>query len=35
MVFAAAGPFVCAPTRAGLEVVVTEWVRTPADAALH
>ena len=32
---AAAGPFVCAPTRAGLEVVFTEWVRAAADVALH
>lgn len=32
---ASAGPFVCAPTRAGLEVVFTAWRRTAADAALH
>lgn len=32
---AAAGPFVCAPTRAGLEVVFTEWARTAADLSLH
>lgn len=32
---ASAGPFVCAPTRAGLEVVFFEWVRTAADASLH
>jgi len=32
---AAAGPFVCAPTHAGLEVVFTHWSRTPADTALH
>jgi len=32
---AQAGPFVCAPMRAGLEVVFTEWVRTAADASLH
>ena len=32
---ASAGPFVCAPTRAGLEVVFLEWVRTAADASLH
>ena len=30
-----AGPFVCAPTRPGLEVVFTAWRRTDADAALH
>jgi len=34
-VAASAGPFVCAPTRAGLEVVFTAWRRTPADSALH
>jgi regulation of enolase protein 1 (concanavalin A-like superfamily) len=32
---ASAGPFVCAPTRAGLEVVFTAWRRTAADASLH
>lgn len=32
---AAAGPFVCAPTRAGLTVTFTAWRRTPADTALH
>jgi len=32
---AQAGPFVCAPTRSGLEVVFAEWVRTDADASLH
>lgn len=32
---AQAGPMVCAPTRAGLEVVFTEWLRTDADASLH
>jgi len=32
---ASAGPFVCAPTRAGLEVVFTAWRRTAADATLH
>lgn len=32
---ASAGPFVCAPTRAGLQVTFTAWRRTPADAALH
>lgn len=32
---AQAGPFVCAPMRAGLEVVFAEWTRTDADASLH
>lgn len=32
---AQAGPMVCAPTRAGLEVVFTEWLHTDADASLH
>lgn len=32
---AAAGPFVCAPTRSGLEVVFRSWERTDADTALH
>lgn len=32
---AEAGPFLCAPTRAGFQVMFTEWRRTPADAALH
>lgn len=32
---AAAGPFVCAPTRSGLEVVFRTWERTDADTALH
>jgi len=32
---AAAGPFVCAPTRAGLDVTFVAWRRTAADAALH
>lgn len=32
---ASAGPFVCAPTRAGLTVPVAAWRRGPADAALH
>ncbi len=32
---AQAGPMVCAPTRAGLEVVFTQWLRTGADASLH
>lgn len=32
---AAAGPFVCAPTRPGLEVVFASWSRTAADTALH
>ena len=30
-----AGPFCCAPTRAGLEVRFTRFVIGPADAALH
>ncbi|MFT4280878.1 DUF1349 domain-containing protein [Microbacterium sp.] len=30
-----AGPFVCAPTRAGLEVTFTAWRQTAADASLH
>lgn len=32
---ASAGPFVCAPTRAGLIVHFTDWQRTDADHALH
>jgi regulation of enolase protein 1 (concanavalin A-like superfamily) len=32
---ATAGPFVCAPTRAGLTVTFTAWRRTAADTALH
>ncbi len=32
---ASAGPFVCAPTRAGLEVVFTAWRRTAPDGSLH
>lgn len=32
---ASAGPYVCAPTRAGLEVTFTAWRRTAADASLH
>ncbi len=32
---AQAGPFVCAPTRAELEVAFTGWRRTAADASLH
>ena len=32
---AQAGPMVCAPTRAGLEVVFTEWLHIDADASLH
>ena len=32
---AAAGPFLAAPTRAGLEVVFTRWVQGDADATLH
>lgn len=30
-----AGPFVCAPTRAGLQVRFRRWSRTEADAGLH
>lgn len=30
-----AGPFVCAPTRAGLTVPLHEWRSTAPDAALH
>jgi regulation of enolase protein 1 (concanavalin A-like superfamily) len=32
---AEAGPFCCAPTRAGFEVLVRSWVETDADADLH
>lgn len=32
---ASAGPFLAAPTRAGLTVRFTRWVRTAADSALH
>lgn len=32
---AAAGPFVCAPTRAGLTVAFASWRRGSADAELH
>ncbi len=32
---ASAGPFVCAPTRAGLTVPFHAWRTTPADASLH
>ncbi|MCI9889750.1 DUF1349 domain-containing protein [Micrococcales bacterium 31B] len=32
---ALAGPFVCAPTRAGLTVSLHAWRSGPADAALH
>ncbi|MFS0854434.1 DUF1349 domain-containing protein [Microbacterium sp. 179-I 3D4 NHS] len=32
---ASAGPLLAAPTRAGLTVTFTRWVRTAADAALH
>ena len=32
---AAAGPFTCAPTRAGLVVRFHEWASGPADEALH
>ncbi|MFI8634059.1 DUF1349 domain-containing protein [Microbacterium sp. NPDC077663] len=31
----AAGPFACAPTRAGLTVPFASWRRGPADAELH
>ncbi|RWZ51541.1 DUF1349 domain-containing protein [Labedella phragmitis] len=30
-----AGPFCCAPTRSGLEVLFRSWVETGADASLH
>jgi regulation of enolase protein 1 (concanavalin A-like superfamily) len=30
-----AGPYLCAPTRAGLEVRFTRWVEVPADATVH
>lgn len=32
---AEAGPFLCAPTRSGFEVVFTDWRRTAADLSLH
>ncbi|MEV4497800.1 DUF1349 domain-containing protein [Micromonospora arborensis] len=32
---AMAGPFCCAPSRAGLSVVFTGWRQGPADTALH
>lgn len=32
---AEAGPFLAAPTRAGLTVEFTRWLRTAADASLH
>ncbi|MFB4350491.1 DUF1349 domain-containing protein [Microbacterium sp. CR_7] len=32
---ASAGPFLAAPTRAGLTVTFTRWVRTAADDTLH
>lgn len=32
---AQAGPLICAPTRAGLEVEFLSWVETDADASLH
>jgi regulation of enolase protein 1 (concanavalin A-like superfamily) len=32
---ATAGPMVCAPTRAGLEVRFTRWAFVPADVDLH
>ncbi|MDO5533721.1 MAG: DUF1349 domain-containing protein [Propionibacteriaceae bacterium] len=31
----AAGPYCCAPTRAGLTVRFTRWAMGPADASLH
>lgn len=34
-VAAQAGPFVCAPKRAGLEVTFTRWAFEPPDAELH
>lgn len=30
-----AGPFCCAPTRSGLQVLFRSWVETAADASLH
>jgi len=30
-----AGPFLCAPTRPGLEVTFTRWSRTQPDVDLH
>jgi uncharacterized protein len=30
-----AGPFACAPKRAGLQVTFTGWRHTPPDADLH
>ena len=32
---ATAGPLVCAPMRAGLEVRFTRWAFVPADVDLH
>lgn len=32
---ATAGPYVCAPTRAGLKVSFESWTETPADVSLH
>ncbi|SEB61013.1 hypothetical protein SAMN04489806_1276 [Paramicrobacterium humi] len=32
---AEAGPFVCAPTRSGLEITFASWAETPTDASLH
>jgi regulation of enolase protein 1 (concanavalin A-like superfamily) len=32
---AGAGPYCCAPTRAGLVVRFRGWTTGPADAALH
>jgi regulation of enolase protein 1 (concanavalin A-like superfamily) len=31
----AAGPYLCAPTRAGLEVRFTRWAEVEADATVH
>jgi regulation of enolase protein 1 (concanavalin A-like superfamily) len=30
-----AGPYCCAPTRAGLDVRFRSWTETAADAGLH
>ncbi|MHA6529087.1 DUF1349 domain-containing protein [Paenibacillus sp. BAC0078] len=30
-----AGPFICAPTRAGLQVSFTRWVKTAPDTDIH
>lgn len=32
---AAAGPFLCAPSRSGLSITFTSWIETAADASLH